>query len=91
MTTYKTKADFTWKHGVAMEDEIPAGTSVELQGGVFFVRPSYFPAFSISRHDATYYGCRVNPENVEALEAVHADWEVSPEAACAAIAKAKRV
>lgn len=31
----------------------------------YWVRPQTFPAGSIERHDATYYGVSVGPEDVE--------------------------
>lgn len=66
----KTKNSFVWErhftgHSVALAGiEIPAGAKVEKKDGVFYVVPSFFKAGTIEHHDAVYYGCKVNPENV---------------------------
>jgi hypothetical protein len=44
---------------------IPAGTEVELRMGTYFVHPLFFDSKSIEYHDAYYYGCRVDRDNVE--------------------------
>lgn len=66
----KTKREFTWNRGCSClprdqaKEVIPAGAPVQERHGQFYVCPSFFSDI-IVRHDATYYGCWVNPDNVE--------------------------
>ena len=65
-----TKTEFTWRHGCHMETVIPAGAPVlEDAEGNLWVASYHFPPNSIERHDATYYGCRVKPDNVVETDA----------------------
>lgn len=60
----RVKRAFTWK-GV----QVNVGAPIEKANGTYFVKPSYFEKNSIAQHDATYYGCRVQPDNVEGVTA----------------------
>jgi hypothetical protein len=63
----KTKKAFEWARGYSAIPgtiTIPAGAPVEKRNGDYFITPARFPEGSILRHDATYYGCRVQPENI---------------------------
>jgi len=63
----KTKNAFSWNRGFSAIPgaiTIPTGAPVEKRDGDYFIVPSFFRG-AIERHDATYYGCRVKPENVE--------------------------
>ena len=48
--------------------DVPAGARVEQSGGELFVSPDTFED-DIVRHDATYYGCRVSPDNITEVQA----------------------
>jgi hypothetical protein len=68
----KVKNEFVWPRGCSCLPRehaqviIPSGAPVkETYPGDFFVNPSFFKEDAIVRHDATYHGCRVKPENVE--------------------------
>ncbi len=68
----KTKEAFTWARSCSClppehaKVEIPAGAPVHYnkQNDAYYVDASFFKEDSIVRHDATYYGCNVKPENV---------------------------
>jgi hypothetical protein len=66
----KVKQSFQWHRTCSCIPgpiEIPAGVSVHLsRNGFFYVDTSYFldKGMIIEAHDATYYGCRVDPTNV---------------------------
>lgn len=67
MDNLRVLKDFTY-HGNAHPSfamVVPAGSPVEVLDGRFFVKPSVFPKDSMMRHDATYYGCIVDPKNVK--------------------------
>lgn len=71
MSKLKTKSAFQWpKVFSAIPDcrvDIPEGAPVEeVRPNEFFVEPSFFQD-KIDRHDATYYGCHVTPDNVEVI------------------------
>jgi len=65
----KVKKAFNWERNFSAGGPvlIPSGAPVETQQKqgktYYYVVPSYFSG--ILEHDATYYGCRVDPENVE--------------------------
>lgn len=66
----KTKNAFTWKHGISLWDVVPAGSPVHcIDAGTpherYYVNVSVFPRNSMAAHDATYYGCGVDKENIE--------------------------
>ena len=69
----KTKHDFTWNRTCsALPTEeakvaIPAGAPVHYheKNKEYYVVPSFFGKDTILSHDATYYGCRVAPDNVD--------------------------
>ena len=56
------------KGGLQYPITIPAGThcTVADHGQYFVDDLSFLPANSIQKHDATYYGIRLNAEQVEA-------------------------
>jgi len=64
----KTKSAFKWIRTCSADPlpvEIPAGAPVEYSKKTYWVVPSFFKDNAILRHDAKYYGCRVEPDNVE--------------------------
>ena len=66
----KVKNDFEWHNTFSVIAEsiiIKAGAPVQKSANEYFVHPRYFPVDSIARHDAMYYGCRVQPDNVETV------------------------
>jgi len=62
-----TNKDLKFSTQGGMEILVPMGSRVETNKlkshGAYFVNPSVFPKDSIERHDATYYGFRVLPED----------------------------
>jgi hypothetical protein len=62
----KTKDSFVWKRSfsVVKKVSVEAGVAVEWHAkkGCYFVSPDYFSG--ILKHDAEYYGCRVDRMNV---------------------------
>jgi hypothetical protein len=65
----KVKYSFIWRRACSALPpplalvEVPAGAAVHKQGSEWYVSPSVFDD-DIVKHDATYYGCRVAPDNV---------------------------
>jgi hypothetical protein len=63
----KVKRAFKWVRVFSTDPEpvdIPAGAPVEYRG-IFYVKPEFFADNAILKHDATFYGCRVDSDNVE--------------------------
>jgi len=68
----KTKHAFIWPRGCSAlprehaQVEVPAGAPVQYNKAnqAYYVLPGFFKD-AIVRHDATYYGCEVKPNNVE--------------------------
>jgi hypothetical protein len=68
----KVKEPFIWPRGCSCLPResaqvlIPAGAPVgwNKKNQQHYVKPSFFKDDAIVRHDAVYYGCRVNPNNV---------------------------
>lgn len=61
------KEIFDWHRSYSALREgitIPAGASVQEIDEGLFVDPTFFPPGSIERHDAIYYGCPVNIDNI---------------------------
>ena len=46
---------------------IPSGAPVQYNedNKAYYIEPGFFKNDAIVLHDATYYGCRVDPDNVE--------------------------
>lgn len=44
---------------------VEAGAPVHIVHGDYYVHPEYFNGHAIEKHDATFYGCYVSPNNVE--------------------------
>jgi hypothetical protein len=68
MSELKVKNAFEWHRpysAIPGPITIPAGAPVEWneKNKWFYVKPSFFNG--IVRHDAIYYGCRVDNNNVE--------------------------
>lgn len=67
----RTKEAFQWKRifSAGGSVEVPAGVLVDYhaQNKCYYVRPSEF-SNTILQHDAIYYGCRVDPANIEGGE-----------------------
>ena len=66
-TSYKTLREFNWIRlysAIPGGIIIPGGTEVELIEDQYFVKPCFFPKNSVERHDAEYYGCRIDKNNV---------------------------
>jgi hypothetical protein len=66
----RVKKAFLWKRTFACIPDavpIPAGVVVDWhnRNKCYYVRPQFFINDGIVLHDATYYGCRVAPDNVE--------------------------
>jgi hypothetical protein len=62
----KVKSEFDWNRSnsaLVGAVKIPAAAPVELRNGTYFVQPDFFTDDTM-KHDATYYGCPVNPNNV---------------------------
>lgn len=56
----KTNKLLYWKCSQsAIPIEIPNGAILEQIGGVFYISPSNFKSGSIEKHDATYYGIKL--------------------------------
>jgi len=63
----RVKATFNWVRLFSALPEpiqIPAGAPVEEKGRQYWVRPSHFKGDETLHHDAVYYGCPVDPDNV---------------------------
>ena len=71
MRTFKTKRDFEWNRSYSAipgSIHIPAGTSVNrTSDGRYFISSNFFLPDKILQHDATYYGCHVDKDNVEEI------------------------
>jgi hypothetical protein len=66
--SYAVKKAFNWHRAYSCIPgaiEIPAGAPVRKGGQNFWLDPSFFGSKLIEKHDATYYGCLVSPDNVE--------------------------
>jgi len=66
----RTNKDLTLKKGAYCAIPectvfVPKGTKVESRYDTYFVDPSIFPAHSINRSDATYYGFRVHADDID--------------------------
>jgi hypothetical protein len=62
----KVKNEFEWNRTnstLVGPIKIPAETPVELKNGTYFVKPDFFQD-DIMKHDATYFGCPVQNDNV---------------------------
>ena len=64
----RVKKQFEWHQNYSAIKPIivPAGVTAHFSKkcDCYFVDPHNFPEGSIERHDATYYGCRVDWDNV---------------------------
>lgn len=64
----KTKREIKWRRvfsAIPGDITIPAGSPVVKEGTSFWVNSNIFKGKPIERHDAIYYGIRVDPDNVE--------------------------
>ena len=70
MKTFKTKREFEWNRSYSAIPGailIPAGAPVVQTYGIYYVSSGFFLPDKILQHDATYYGCHVNKDNVEEI------------------------
>lgn len=61
MENLKTNTTLYWKcRQSALPVEIPAGATIELKDGTYYISPENFEKGSITHHDAVHYGIRLN-------------------------------